>query len=424
MARAPEGRARSAGQARGGETREAPPADVILGADFVERFVAELPERALRAYIGLARVATTRTYHEPVDLHRAIGLPGGVSDLEETLADLEQRGLIEVVRRRGERHCHFLHRDPDGVHRAEAVRPSIKEALQYQRAMVQELLEVATQDETAQLRERYFERYPQLRDEYELARESADKGGPPWRLWMELSLCLMSRFEERYGVLKAEHAEVFKETSAQLLRLQLELVEGITREVLARKNRIFPEVGQGYVVGLRESEFTALPLVRDLSRRYRVGAETIYLSTIEALEQDGNAIVEVDEHGNLTDLLLPSTTGLEPEEERLVFLHIEEFTAAEVERFEDTLGRIRAAKQKYVRHLLRRGVETLVPFVRRDRVADLDASLQTVADRVNEAIDVIREEGEDPRVTVPSVTSDDVVALYRSLGRAGATSRE
>jgi len=422
MARS-EGRARSAGQAR--EAREAPPADVTLGADFVARLVPELPERVLKAYIGLARVAPTRTYHEPADLHRAIGLPGGVADLEETLVDLEQRGLIEIVRRRGERHCHFLNRDPEGVHRASAVRPSIKEALQYQRAMVQELLEVATQDETPELRERHFERYPQLRDEYELARESADKGGPPWRLWMELSLCLMSRFEERYGVLKVEHAEVFKETSAQLLRLQLELVEGITREVLARKHKVFPEVGAGYVVGLPESEFTALPLVRDLSRRYRVGAETIYLSTIEALEQDGHAVVEVDDQGNLTDLLLPSTTGLEPDEERLVFLHIEEFTASEVERFEETLGRIRAAKQKYVRHLLRRGVETLMVFVRRDRVADLDAALQIVADRVNEAIDVIREEGEDPRVAVPPLTTDDVLALYRSLGRAAeAKSRD
>src|SRR5438105_1839233 len=82
-----------------------------------------------------------------------------------------------------------------------------------------------------ELRERTFRRYPALRDEYELAREHRDPDMPPWRMWMELSLYLMSRFEERYGSLKAEHGEVFKEVSAQLLRLKLEIVDRLTKDI-------------------------------------------------------------------------------------------------------------------------------------------------------------------------------------------------
>src|SRR5439155_8526275 len=153
-------------------------------------------------------------------------------------------------------------------------------------------------------------------------------------------------------------------------------LDKLTKDVLDRRDDVFTRRGEGWIGGLPESAFVALPLVRELSRKYRVGAEQIYLNTIEALQAEGLSVVELDARGRATDLVLPSTTGLSEEEERLTFLHVEEMTTQEIERFEDTLARIRAAKEKYGRYLLRRGVETLVDLVRRDRVEDVDTLMQ------------------------------------------------
>lgn len=386
------------------------PADVNLGADWLERWLPELSPAELRFYLHLAREAPTRTYHDPADL--AARAEGGAAGVERLLEGLERKGLIEVVRRRGKHHYHFLCRGAGGVHRSDPVRPSIKEAIQFHQDMMAELLAAASCDDTEELRARIFEKYPTLRDEYHFSLDNDDGGQPEWKLWMELSLHLMNRFEERYGGLKAEHADVFKEVSAGLLRLQLEMVDKLTGEVLARRDEILPSRGEGWVAGVPESAFVALPLIRELSGKYRVGAEQIYLNAIEALQAEGLCIVELDARGRATDLVLPSTTGLTDEEERLTFLHVEEMTTQEIERFEQTLKKIRAAKEKYSRYLLRRGVETLVDLVRRDRAADIDALMQTVADRANEALDLVREEGEDDRVSVPVVHLRDVIALY------------
>ena len=399
------------------------PSDVLLGADWVERWLPELDAQELRAYIHIAREATTRTYHDPAELRAVFGdCPD--AEIARRLEALERKGLIEVVRRREKLHFHHLCKGADGVHRSDPARPSIKQALESHRAMIEELLSVASLDETDELRERFFEKYPALRDEYEFARENRDPDMPPWRLWMELSLYLMSRFEERFGDLKAEHGDVFKEASAQLLRVKLEMVDRLTHDVLDRREDIFPARGAGWIAGLPESAFVALPLVRELSRKYRVGAEQIYLNAIEALQAEGVCIVELDSRGRATDLLLPSTTGLAEEEERLVFLHVEEMTRAEIEKLEDTLKKIRAAKGRYGRYLLRCGVDAVLDLARKDRVADLDQLFQVIGDRVNEALDLVREEGEDPRVAAPEITIEDVIALYDETQRTATKVKE
>lgn len=394
------------------------PADVLLSADWVERWVAALAPGELRLYLHLARVAGTRTWHDPAAIAAALG--GGTTGdgIERDLASLERKGLIEVVRGRGAHHYHLLCRGKDRIHRAEAIRPSIKEALEFHSCMMEELLEIASGDDSEEARGRIFERYPPLRDEYAFQAENRDSGMRRWEPWMELSLYLMNRFEERYGDLKAEHAEVFKEVSANLLRLKLEMLDKLTREVLDRRGEVFPEGGQGWIGGIAESAFVALPLVREVSKRYHVGAEQIYLNAIEALQAEGLCVVEIDARGRATDLVLPSTTGLSEAEERLVFLHVEEMTAQEVERYEETLARIRAAKEKYRRYLLRRGVEALADLARRDRVADIDALMQTIADRVNDMLDLAGEDGEDERAAVPKAVLEDVISLYDEIRKS------
>jgi hypothetical protein len=398
------------------------PSDVLLGADWIERWLPELDPHELRAYLLLARDSRTRTYHDPAELRAAFG-DRPDAEIERRLEALERKGLIEVVKRRGKLHYHLLCKGADGLHRSDPVRPSIKAALESHKEMMEELLRAATLDETDDVREEYFRKYPALRDEYELARENHDPEMPPWRLWMELSLWLMSRFEERFGSLKAEHGEVFKEVSAQLLRLKLEIVDRLTKDILDRRADIFPARGPGWIAGLPESAFVALPLVRELSRKYRVGAEQIYLNTIEALQAEGTTIVELDSRGRACDILLPSTTGLSEEEERLVFLHIEEMTRGEIEDFEATLGRIRAAKARYAQHLVRAGAAAVIDLARKDRIADLDGMFQLIADRANEALDLVREDGEDERVAAPVATIESVIGCYDELRRKTAKAR-
>jgi len=394
-----------------------PPADVHLGADFVARWAKELDASELRLYAALARTAPQRIYHEPETLALEVFEPS-VEDLARRIAALEKRRLIEVVKRHGGLHFHLLCRGKDGVHRAEPQRPSIREALEFHLAMTQELLAVASDDESESLREGVFERYPALRDEYHFSLENREPGAPEWTLWMELSLFLMNRFEERYGDLKAEHVEVFKEVSAQLLRLKLDMIEGLTRRILDRRGEVFQTRGKGWVAGIPESAFTALPLVRELSRKYRVGAEQIYLNVLEALQSEGLSVVELDARGGATDIVLPSTTGLSDEEERLVFLHVEEMTTKEIERFEETLGRIRTAKETYARYLLERGVAVVVDLARGERVADVEALLQAVLDRVGESLDLVAEDGEDARVRPRRPRLEEALALYASMRAA------
>ncbi len=413
----------SARPAAGGEVR--------LGTDWIERWLPDFAGDGLglAAYLRLAedaarasaegRPSRSRTVEE---LGAALGPGADAARVEEAVAGLERRGMVEVVRKRGRDHFHLLLRDKAGVHRAGPQRPSIREALEFHKEMMRELVGLASQDDTPALRERYFGKYPALRDEYEfsVANRETSPDMPPFRLWMELSLYLMVRFEERYGLIKGEHAEVFKEASAQILRLELDMIDRLTRDVLDRKEEIFRVVGDGWIVGLRESEFLALPFVRELSRKYRVGAEQIFLNAIEALQAEGNVVVETDEKGQPTDLLLPSTTGLTEDEERLVFLHVEEFTTREIEELEKTLGRIRAAKTKYTGYLLERGVAVIVDLVRAGLVGDVDALLQVVVDRVNEQLDLVREDEEDPRVAAEPLKLAEALALYARLRRGGA----
>lgn len=409
------------GREKEGRTRE--PSNVLLGADWVARWLTELDPHELRAYILLARESRMRTYHDPAELRAAFG-DRPDAEIERRLEALEEKGLIEVVKRRGKLHYHLLCVGADGIHRAGAVRPSIKEALESHKSMMEELLHAASLDETEELRERTFRKYPALRDEFELGRENRDPDMPPWRMWIELSLYLMSRFEERYGSLKAEHGEVFKEVSAQLLRLKLEIVDRLTKDILDRRADLFPARGAGWIAGIPESAFVALPVVRELSRKYRVGAEQIYLNTMEALQAEGLCIVELDSRGRACDLLLPSTTGLAEDDERLVFLHVEEMTRGEIEEFDATLRKIREAKGRYGQHLVRAGVLALIDLARKDRIGDLDAIFQLVADRANEALDLVREDGEDPRVAAPLVTIEDVIGRYDELRKKAAKVKE
>src|SRR5688572_3385629 len=129
------------------------PSDVLLGKDWIERWLPELAPAELRLYLVLAREAPTRTYHDVAVIRAA---DGGMSeeDLERNLDALERKGLIEVVRRAGKHHYHFLCRGVDGYHRKNAVRPSIKEAIEFHKSMMEELIQVASADESESLRER------------------------------------------------------------------------------------------------------------------------------------------------------------------------------------------------------------------------------------------------------------------------------
>src|SRR5205814_993577 len=113
----------------------------------------------------------------------------------------------------------------------------------------------------------------------------------------------------------------------------------------------------------------------------------IFANTLEALGQQGVTVVETDREGRFQTLVLPSTTGLTKSEERVLFLRPEEREgASDTPR---TRERVRRARNKYANHLIRCGVETLLDFFKKDRVKELDLALQTITEKVNEALSLL-----------------------------------
>ncbi|HBP19791.1 MAG TPA: hypothetical protein DEA08_18620, partial [Planctomycetes bacterium] len=348
-----------------------PRTDVKLAGDWLDRWLMELSEPELRAYLQLAHFYNTRTYHDAKALKQVLG----GSSPAQTLRKLERRGLVEVIRKGTRHHYHFPFRDSDGFHRGRPARPSLSEALDFHERMSDVLVELTEQDETDELREQYFERYPELLEEYELFHSTDDGTGPRWRLWMEVSNLLIREFEQRYGSLRSDHGELFKEVYLGVLEKKRALVDGVVTTILEHLDEVFPEVHDEWVISPSQEEFTALPFVRRLAHRYGVGAVQVLLNTLEALGQYGRVLVSVDEQGFLSNLELPSDTGLTKSEERVLFLKPEERERQDSNRNRE---RVRRAQNKYANYLIERAVTTLSDFVTCGKVRVVDAWLERV----------------------------------------------
>lgn len=356
--------------------------DVKLGGDWLDRWLMELDQPELRTYLQLAHYYNTRTYHDTQALSRILPGKDGIKALER----LERRGLLEVIRKEGQFHYHFPHRDADGYHRAERARPSLSDALAFQERMSEELMALTGQDETPALRERAFKRYPQLREEYELYESAADESAPRWRLWMEVSRLLIREFEQRYGSLREDHGELFKEVSAKVLRHHLDVIDGVVGEILERVQTLFREVHDTWVIAPEEEEFVGLPFVRRQAQRYGVGPEQVLLNTIEALGHQGKVVVSVDEGGHLASMVLPADTGLTKSEERVLFLKPEERQTTDSPRNQE---RVRRSRNKYANYLIDRAVQVLADFVAVGRVRGIDVWLERIVDLVNEQLSLL-----------------------------------
>src|SRR5262249_22730351 len=156
-------------------------------------------------------------------------------------------------------------------------------ALAFQRRMTEELVELTEQDETPAFREKVFRKYPDLRGEYELWRTEADPDAPAWRLWMEVSRYLIREFEHRVGSLKEDHGEVFKKSAEAVIQHHLDVVDGVTREIVSKIDRLFPEVEKRWAIAPSEESFVRNVLVKRLASRFGVGPEQIFVNVLESL---------------------------------------------------------------------------------------------------------------------------------------------
>ncbi len=391
--------------------------DVKIAGDWLERWLPELDEIELKTYLEIAHFYNVKTYHDANELTTIFG-KGKKAKIDETIARLEKRGLLEVIRHEGKLHYHFPNRDVDGFHRGPSARPSIAEALAFQQRMTDELCELTSKDETDELRAEYFKKYPAVRDEFELFQKSADEDAPAWRLWMEVSRYLIHEFETRFGSLKEDHGEVFKASAAQVLRHHLDVVDGVTKEIVHQVGKIFQQANDRWAVAPTEREFTSHPIVKRLSTRFNVGSTEIFANVLEALAHWGLTVVEVDADGFFQTCILPSTTGLTKSEARVLFLRPEEREAGEDSP--RTRERVRRARNKYANHLIGCGINTLLDFFKEDKVRDLDLALQTITDRVNEAISLLptSEEGAEEAPVV--VTLEHVIDRFDGLRKANA----
>ena len=270
-----------------------PKTDVKLAGDWLDCWLRELSEAELRAYLQLAHYYNTATYHSAADLKAIVG---GTSPAV-TLKKLERRGLVEVIRKGDSQHYHFPNRDSDGFHRRDPARPSLKEALGFQERMTQELTELTEQDESDELRDVYFERYPELLQEFQLYHSTHDASAPRWRLWMEVGNYLIRQFEQRYGSLRADHGNLFKEVTAEVLRHHLDVLDGVVAQLLEQLEELFHEVHDDWVIAPSEEEFTQNPYVQSHAHRFHVGAGQLLGNVIEALSDHGRVVVSVDERG-------------------------------------------------------------------------------------------------------------------------------
>lgn len=387
-----------------------PKCDVKLAGDWAERWLGELDERELKTYLSLAHHTNLRSYHEPGEL---ASLLGDAKSAEQIIGRLEKRGLLEVIRENGKLHYHFPHKDTEGFHRAGRVRPSIAEALAFQRRLTEELVELTEQDETPALREKIFRKYPDLRGEYELWRTTADPDAPAWRLWMEVSRYLIREFEARFGSLKEDHGVVFKKSAEVVLQHHLDVVDGVTREIASKIDRLFPKVTSKWAIAPSEEAFVKNALVKRLASRFGVGTEQIFANVLEALTAKGLTIVATDDSKHFESLLLPTTTGLTKSEERVLFLRPDERSAGK--DGPRTRERVQRARNRYANHLIRCALETLLDFFRQDKVKDLDAALQLITDKVNEQLSLL----DGPAAQEPEVTLEHVIDRFDRMRRAG-----
>ncbi len=100
--------------------------DVKIAGDWLERWLPELDEIELKTYLEIAHFYNIRTYHDADELKTIFG-KGKVAKIEQVLARLEKRGLLEVIRDEKKLHYHFPHRDTEGFHRGPGARwkPSV-----------------------------------------------------------------------------------------------------------------------------------------------------------------------------------------------------------------------------------------------------------------------------------------------------------
>ncbi len=393
--------------------------DVKLGGDWLDFWLPKLDELQLKIYLEVAHFTNSKTYHAMSEFTE-IFPERTKTQIRQTLRTLEELGLIEVVRKDGLHHYHLLHVDDKNFHRARVCKPSVHAALKELESMLQELEEVSRSDDTGELRETIFAKYPALREECALHSSTAAGKKPGWRLWMELAIHLQNHFDQEYGKLRALHSEIFKDISAKFVQLNLSLVDQITTDILSHKAEYFSRVADTWVASEAEPVFIAKENVRALAAKYKVGPEQIFLNVLEALQSAGCTILELSEGGKVDSLLLPTTTGLSEQEERLLFLRPDEFSAEEMDDLEETYRNVRQVQEAYAEHLIGGGVLTLVEADSLKLLEDIEPLLELVKTRVNEALELVVC-NEMPKQMLPrQVTSKRIQAVYNNCRQQSA----
>lgn len=399
-------------------TRDRIPQPVALTESWLQSWLPCLSGEDLKVYVELTQHFADKPAGSMHDLETQMGV-GAHIRVYQALPRLEHFGLIESMQREQAIHFHFPHRDIDGRHWPDRVLPSIRDALEFQRQITEELLRVSSLDDTDELREEYFQRYPELREEWIVYEETKDQDSPSWRLWLELSRTLIHSFERRFGALKNTHNAIFKESAAQILSHKVSIIDAITEEVFEQREKIFPEIDDElcYIISTSDAEFMAQPLVQSFSERYAVGPAQVFVNTLEYIAQKGYCVAEVNDQQQLVDLLLPSTTGLTKSEARILFLRPEERNQGEDNEL--NRERVRRATNKYANHLMEHGVSVLKAFEDKGRVKSRDGLIEIIAVRVNESLELVPNHVEDDE---EPITEDHVIEKYKVLTESDSVS--
>ena len=85
----------------------------------------------------------------------------------------------------------------------------------------------------------------------------------------------------------------------------------------------------------------------------------------------------------------------------------------------ETLKKIKKVRQKYVRYLATCGIRAMMDFIKQGKVEDIDFLLELITDRVNDAIDLLREDREGEETAFEPISLQYTIDRYNKLHATG-----
>lgn len=463
---------------------------IRLTKKWIEKSLPFLNERELKVYLKLAvhyNVKSKKSFPGGQEISRSIGSEDK-KIAYRAIKKLEEKGLIEVIKRgskAGWPHNEYrlLHVDEDGYHRAERCQFTLKEALRDYRERISYTTSMPSQKyETEEdFLKAIGRKYPDFPKDWRRIKDSypTSPKNPIEDILYDLIGYLVISHKHKYQDIWENYPHKFHQIMPEWFRTMRDKEEAIKKDLKTNEKRAeeditycthfldrHPEIrkmmksnprskwkrllSEKYPEAVDIMDFN-YGVLRELADKHGTEPRQVYRIFTELTLSKGFVGVIFDIDGYVSDLELPTTTGLSEQEERLLNLPLENeyvkdpitgkkeliergFTPQERRNYKETLERIKAAKEKYVDYIINRATEELADlcfkgYVRKDvgkgekaevrekgvkpEKLDLEGLLQRITYKINKYTASYRGEGfGDSLVKIPSVDVMKVKKMF------------